>query len=155
MGCRYREKHSDPNRPNKHNGYLRNLYRNSREGKIAGVCAGFADYFDVPYWVARLVFISLVIFTFQFALIGYVIAIFMMKKRDSRQYKSYSESRHWEKSNRDHSEARAKVFNYTKPVSSRLQDIRERLRRLDEQVGAMEGYVTSKKYQTAKDISDL
>ncbi len=150
MGCKYREKHSDPNRPNKHNGYQRNLYRNAREGKIAGVCAGFADYFDVPYWVARLVFISLVIFTFQLALIGYVIAIFMMKKRDDQQYRSYSE-----KSNSSYSEAKAKVFNYSKPVSSRLQDIRDRLRRLDEQVGAMEGYVTSKRYQTTNDINDL
>ncbi len=28
-------------------GWGRNLYRNTREGKIAGVCAGFADYFDI------------------------------------------------------------------------------------------------------------
>jgi phage shock protein C len=76
MKCSY--KHRDPKGPNKANGYHRNLYRNSPKGKVAGVCAGFSDYFDVPTWVARLVFVSLVIFTFQLALIGYVIAYFMM-----------------------------------------------------------------------------
>lgn len=150
MGCKYRQKHSDPNRPNKGNGYMRNLYRDTRRGKVAGVCAGFAEYFDVPCWVARLVFISLVIFTFQLALIGYVVAIFMMEKRENSSERVYSE-----KSNHSYSESKAKVFNYSKPVSGRLQDIRDRLRRLDEQVGAMEGYVTSKKYQTTNDINDL
>ena len=154
MRCKHRNKHADPNRPNKQNGYMRNLYRNTREGKVAGVCAGFAQYFDVPNWVARLVFISLVIFTFQLALIAYVVAIFMMAKREDI-HEGIGERGYSEKSNTRYSGSKSKVFNYSKPVSSRLQDIRDRLRRLDEQVGAMEGYVTSKKYQTTNDINDL
>lgn len=150
MKCKYRSKYSDPNRPSKENGYHRNLYRNGREAKVAGVCAGFADYFEVPYWVARLVFFSLVIFTFQIALIGYVVAIFMIAKREQPSADKYADKR-----TDGYCESKAKVFDYKKPVSSRLQDIRDRLRRLDEQVGSMEGYVTSKKYQTRNEINDL
>ncbi len=139
MKCNY--KANDPNSPNKANGYQRNLYRNTRSKKIAGVCAGFADYFDVPVWVARLVFISLVIFTFQLALIAYVVAVFAIAKRPEHSTV---------KANSQH-----KVFTYHQPVSSRLKEIRDRLRRLDEKVGSMEAYVTSKKYQTANDINNL
>ena len=144
---RCNRKNRDPNGPNKANGYHRNLYRNTREGKIAGVCAGFADAFDIPIWLARLIFISLVIFTFQFALIGYVVAIFMLAKRQPRTAESWDNDSDGDSANR--------VFNYHKPASSRLQDIRDRLRRLDQSVGAMEGYVTSKKYHTNNQINDL
>ncbi|OUS21589.1 hypothetical protein A9R01_17755 ['Osedax' symbiont bacterium Rs2_46_30_T18] len=140
---RCNRKKRDPNGPNKANGYKRNLYRNTRDGKIAGVCAGFADSFEIPVWVARLIFISLVIFTFQIALIGYVVAIFMLAKRQPRTADDWGH------------DSSNKVFNYHKPASSRLQDIRDRLRRLDEQVGSMEGYVTSKKYHTNNQINDL
>lgn len=127
----------------KSNGYLRNLYRNDRKGKIAGVCAGFADYFDVPVWVARLVFISLVIFTFQMALIAYVAAIFLMDKRSEAARDS------------NVTDAPPRMFNYHQPVGSRLQSIRDRLQQLDEKVGTMEGYVTSKKYQTNRQFNEL
>ena len=41
-------------RSRKSSGWGMNLYRNTREGKIAGVAAGLADYFDVAPWVVRL-----------------------------------------------------------------------------------------------------
>ena len=31
-----------------------NLYRNTRDSKVAGVCAGLADHWDVAHWVVRL-----------------------------------------------------------------------------------------------------
>ena len=101
-----------------------------------------SDYFDVPNWVARLVCISLVIFTFQIAIIGYIAAIFLLDKRS------------------DHEEERLisgnrKVFNYNKPASTRLKEIRERLARLNKQVQTMESYVTSKQYQTRNELNDL
>ncbi len=136
-------KNRDPNGSNKANGYHRNLYRNTDKGKIGGVCAGFADYFDLPTWLARLIFISLVIFTFQLALIAYVVAIFMIDNRPEQLTTKAS------------STGENKVFNYSQPVSSRLQEIRDRLRRLDKKVGSMEGYVTSRKYRTTNEINDL
>ncbi|MEH6444314.1 MAG: envelope stress response membrane protein PspC [Oceanospirillaceae bacterium] len=151
MSCRNRNK--DPNRPKKENGYQRNLYRNSRDGKIAGVCAGFADYFDVPIWVARLVCISLVIFTFQFGIIAYIVAIFMIAKREETTTTSRADD--YRSANTQHQSRSNKVFNYSKSASNRLQDIRDRLRKLDEKIGSMEGYVTSKRYRTTTEINDL
>ena len=91
------------------------------------------------------------IFTFQFALIGYVVAIFMLAKRQPRTAESWDN----DSDGASASDSANRVFNYHKPASSRLQDIRDRLRRLDQQVGSMEGYVTSKKYHTNNQINDL
>ncbi|MFT5707549.1 MAG: phage shock protein C [Oceanospirillaceae bacterium] len=151
MSCTNRNK--DPNRPKKENGYQRNLYRNTRDGKIAGVCAGFADYFDVPIWVARLVCISLVIFTFQFGIIAYIVAVFMIAKREKTATTSRADD--YRSANTQYQSRSNKVFNYSKSASNRLQDIRDRLRKLDEKIGSMEGYVTSKRYRTTTEINDL
>jgi len=40
----------------------RNLYRDPQRGKIAGVCAGLAEYFGVETWIVRLLAISGLIF---------------------------------------------------------------------------------------------
>ncbi len=36
---------------------MRKLYRNTREGKLFGVCAGLADHFDVDPVLFRMLFI--------------------------------------------------------------------------------------------------
>ena len=52
----YRDKYTR----NRHNfssrkraGWGMNIYRNTREGKIAGVAAGLADYWDIAPWVCQ------------------------------------------------------------------------------------------------------
>ncbi len=36
---------------------MKRLYRNTNEAKIAGVCAGIANYFDIDPVIIRLIFI--------------------------------------------------------------------------------------------------
>ena len=36
---------------------MKRLYRNTKEAKIAGVCAGLANYFDIDPVIIRLLFI--------------------------------------------------------------------------------------------------
>ena len=56
------------------------LMRSSRDSKIAGVCGGFAEYFDADPTVVRLVWVLLVIFPFPFvpAFLGYLAAWIVM-----------------------------------------------------------------------------
>ncbi len=46
--------------------------------KIAGVCAGFAEYFDFDVSIVRLIWVLLAIFGFPFGIIAYVIAWVVM-----------------------------------------------------------------------------
>jgi phage shock protein C len=58
------------------------LMRSVTDVKIAGVCAGVADYFDVDPTVVRLIWVLLVIFPVPFvpAFLGYLIAWMIMPK---------------------------------------------------------------------------
>lgn len=58
------------------------LYRNIKEGKFAGVCAGIADYTEIDVTMIRLVAFLLILFTGIFpGLIAYIGAAMIMPKR--------------------------------------------------------------------------
>ena len=72
-------------RSRKRSGWGMNLYRNTRDGKIAGVCAGLADHWDVAHWVVRLMWIFLAICgAFPIAFWGYIAGWVLMAPRGTR-----------------------------------------------------------------------
>ena len=56
----------------------RNLYRDPQKGKIAGVCAGLADYFGVETWIVRLLAITGLIFAGFITFTAYIAAWFKL-----------------------------------------------------------------------------
>jgi phage shock protein C len=60
----------------------RPLRRIMRDKKIAGVCAGFAEYFDMDVTLMRIIFLVLLVTPPGVGLIGYIIAWVAMP-RDS------------------------------------------------------------------------
>ncbi len=60
----------------------RPLRRIMRDKKIAGVCAGFADYFEMDVTLMRIIFLVLLVTPPGVGLIGYIIAWIAMP-RDS------------------------------------------------------------------------
>ncbi len=56
------------------------LYKNSKEGKIFGVCAGIAEYFDIDVTLVRLITIVLV-FGAGSGLVAYIIAAIVMPEK--------------------------------------------------------------------------
>ncbi len=136
------------NSANKANGYNRDLYRNPKRGLLAGICAGLADYFNIPIWVARLIAISLFIFVTQLFVIAYIAGIFLLAKRPAQRTYGHEQTEQQTKQDRN-------PFNYQKPAGQRLRAIHERLQALDKKLRKMEGYVTSKRYQFNREINDL
>lgn len=59
-------------------GYKR-LMRSVTDSKIAGVCGGFAEYFEMDSTIVRIVWVLLAIFPVPFsAVLGYIIAWLVM-----------------------------------------------------------------------------
>jgi phage shock protein PspC (stress-responsive transcriptional regulator) len=54
------------------------LYRLPEQGKIAGVAAGFADYFDMDVTLMRLLFVAAVLLSGGTVIIVYIIFAFVM-----------------------------------------------------------------------------
>ena len=103
-------------------------------GKIAGVCAGFANMTGIDVTIVRvgLVLLTLTI-AFPWSLIAYGVAAFAgQQKRGGRYASSLSTSR-----------------------SHSREETRERVRNLDLRMQAIETYVTSSNSQLAREIEEL
>lgn len=145
-------------------GWGMNIYRNTRDGKVGGVAAGLADYWDVAPWVVRLGFVGAFLFTGTLAFWLYIGGWVLMAPRPSRQavYGSSSDELEYEDIDVDmeyderHQDYRPrKVFRYSEDSSVRLKRARERLDAALRRVEDMESYVTSRQYDLNKEFSKL
>ena len=58
----------------------RRLYRDTENGKIFGVCSGFADYFDVDVTLIRVIWLILILFAGTGLIAYFIIAIVVEPK---------------------------------------------------------------------------
>jgi phage shock protein C len=145
-------------------GWGLNLYRNAREGKIAGVAAGLADHWDIAHWVVRLMWIGAFLFTGTLALWLYLGAWLLMARRPSRtdadgrvsdelEYEEVPVDMEYDERHQDYRPR--KVFRYSDSSSVRLRRARERLDAALSRVESMESYVTSRQYELNREFSRL
>jgi phage shock protein C len=151
-------------RSRKSAGWGMNLYRNTREGKIAGVAAGLADHWDIAPWVVRLMWVGAFLFTGTLALWAYIGAWILMAPRPTRraadgsyrdepEYEEVEVEMEYDEKHQDYRPR--KVFRYSDSSSVRLQRARERLDSALRRVEDMESYVTSRQYELNKEFSRL
>ncbi len=124
--------------PNRHR-----LYRNVRAGKVAGVCAGVADYFGWRVGTTRVAAILLTIFFFPVPVFIYAAAAFFMPPGEpiATRYEDPAEERFWR--------------NYSEKPKMTFSELRHRFRALDARVADMERAVTSTDYSLRKEFRDL
>ncbi len=146
-------------------GWGMNLYRNTREGKIAGVAAGLADHWDVAHWVVRLLWVGAFLFTGTLALWAYIGAWILLAPRPARRA-SDRDHHYRQEDTREpevemeydeelHDYRPRKVFRYSDSAAVRLQRARDRLDAALRRTEDMESYVTSRQYNLNKEFSQL
>lgn len=158
----FRRKHRDYRR-RRANGWGMGLYRNTRDGKIAGVCAGLADHWQVEHWVVRLLAVVLFLFTGTLAFWAYLAGwILLAPRRRAEDYERWEEPDEeleevveMEYDEYVHEYRPRRMFRYSDSPSERLQRARERLDAALRRVEDMESYVTSRQYQLNKKFSEL
>lgn len=145
------------------------LYRNPNRGKIAGVCAGIADYFGWETWLVRILVVSGVLFGMPFLILGYVAAWFILDKtpKNSAKFQQTSKQRHGQGynsfSSRDSSQEgmnesikiKARVWQSGEPPKQAFHDIRRKFGLLEKQLQKIEQYVTSSEFTVAREINKL
>lgn len=124
--------------PNRHR-----MYRNRRDGKIAGVCAGVADYFGWRTKYVRVAAILATVFFFPVPIFLYAAAAFFMPPGDpiATRYEDPEEERFWR--------------NYSMKPKVTYSELRHRFRALDARIADMERAVTSSDYALRKEFRDL
>ncbi|WP_036953770.1 envelope stress response membrane protein PspC [Pseudoalteromonas sp. A2] len=129
----------------------RELFRDPQRGKIAGVCAGLSDYFNMELWLVRIIFVSAVLLTGgPLFVVAYIAAWFILdKKQPSAVNKTQSPY------GGDPLEVKFKVWQKGEPPRRALQDLKERLTRVDSRLQNMERYVTSSEFTVSREINKL
>ena len=143
-------------------GWGMNLYRNTRDKYIAGVCAGLADHWGLEHWVVRIMAVAIFLFTGSLAMWAYVAGWILMAPRretddvpiddidgDAYEYVEMEYDEH------QHGYRPRKIFRYSDSPSVRLQRARERLDGALRRVEDMETYVTSRQYNLNREFSQL
>jgi phage shock protein C len=129
----------------------RELLRDPQRGKIAGVCAGLSDYFNMELWLVRIIFVSAVLLTGgPLFVVAYIAAWFILDKKDPTTTQS-SRSPNTD----DPLEVKFKVWQKGEPPRRALQDLKERLARVDARLQDIERYVTSSEFTVNREINKL
>lgn len=155
----------------KRHGWGMGLYRNRRDGKICGVAAGLADYWDVAGWVVRLMFVGAFIFTGSLAIWAYLAGCLLLsprpEERSRRERRRAAAVGGSEPANEEaygpeleydehiHDFRPRRMFRYTESAGVRLARARERLDAAARRVEAMESYVTSRRFNLNREFSRL
>ena len=145
------------------------LQRDTENGKIAGVCAGFADYFGIETWLIRIATVAATLLLAGPLLpVFYIAAWFILDKKPVERgfsahhevHSSVSQSKgkgwHNETTDLDKKIAvKAKVWQAGEPPRQAFYDIKQQFSRIENRLRKVETYVTSSEYQLNREINKL
>jgi phage shock protein C len=119
------------------------FYRDKRNGKWMGVCAGIADYTGVDVTLIRIGFVLATVLGGSFAVVAaYMIAGWLspIKPRELA-YESKEEAKFWQ--------------GVRASPARTVRDVRSRFRDIDRRLADVETYVTSSNGRLAREIEQL
>ncbi|WP_299494206.1 envelope stress response membrane protein PspC [uncultured Shewanella sp.] len=123
------------------------LYRIPTLGKIAGVCAGVADYFNIEVWLVRVVAASM------FLLGGYgivfIIYVLLWMILDIKPLAAKTGAEHQDV------EIKKTVWRPGEPAQTVLQDVDAQFKSLEWRLQRMERHVTSDNFDLKNQINNL
>lgn len=136
----------------------KDLFRDPERGKIAGVCAGIAEYFGWELWLVRIIVVSGVLLSGSFFLVAYVAAWFILDKKQNVLAKSQAgnwQPAHQGVTTEEAVEVKAKVWQAGEPPRQAFYDINKRFSNMETRLRKMETYVTSSEFQLSREINRL
>jgi phage shock protein C len=148
------------------------LHRDPSKGKIAGVCAGIAEYFGMEIWLVRILTLTgFFLLAPPFFFVGYIAAWFVLEKKPrgsspkSRNDELASRSQHnkvhskgWHNVSEQESDkvmVKSKVWQAGEPPKQAFIDIKQRFTKNENRLRKMETYVTSSEFQLNRELSKL
>lgn len=125
----------------------RTLYRIPQSGKIAGVCAGIADYFNFETWLVRVLAAS--IFLLGGSGIVLVIYVLLWMILDIKPGTEKNKSAHKD------IEVKKKIWQAGEPAKMALRDVNSQFRSLEIRLQKLERHVTSDSFDLKQEINNL
>ena len=118
------------------------FYRDKRNGKWLGVCAGIADYTGLDVTLIRIGLVVLTVLGQGMTVIAYLVAAWMAPTKPSElAYETPEQTKFWQ--------------GVRASPARTVRDVRSRFRDIDRRLADVETYVTSSNTQLAREIERL
>lgn len=136
------------------------LFRDPVKGKIAGVCAGLAQYFGWEAWLVRILVVSGVLLGMGWFVILYIAGWFILDKKPSKYSpsqlaKSFKEKLHEEEIVSESIKVKHRIWQAGEPPKQAFRDITLKFKSLEAELRKMERYVTSPEFTISREINKL
>ena len=123
------------------------LYRDPKNAKLGGICAGIAEYFGTEIWVIRLLVISAFLFSAGFfVVLAYVIAYFMLDE--------IPEQRKWQQGFYQKHNVKQKSWQAGQSAEQILENVSTELYKMEKDIEHLEAYVTSFSYKMNREFTN-
>ncbi len=126
----------------------RELYRDTVNGKIGGVCSGLANYFNLEVWVVRILVISAGLLGGGFLIVLAYVALMLMLEKQPYQYEQNMRSQ------REHT-LKSKPWEQGQTANDLLQTLEADLSKVDKRIRNMEAYITSETFKVNREFNKL
>lgn len=117
------------------------FYRNKQDGKIAGVCAGIADYTGIDVVFVRVFTVVMFFASSGIILPAYILLALFSDRKPIDLYRDNNEEKFWQGVRRS-------------PKNS-ARDVKSKLRDIDRRLADVEHFYTSENRQLADEIERL
>jgi phage shock protein C len=117
------------------------FYRDPRQGKLMGVCAGVAEYFGCNVTLIRILVIIALFWFGALTLVAYLILGFLFPTKPDTLH--------------DWDTGEEYLPSVGRSAGGTFRDVRHRCRALDMKLQHMEGYVTSSRHDLDRQFRDL
>ncbi len=126
----------------------KSLYKDPENGKLAGVCAGIAQYFEMETWLVRILVVSAALLGFGFfVLVAYIaLALMLEKKPMAFKQKDAPEFVH---------KVKSKPWQSGGTPSQLIHTLEREFSDLESSIQNMEAYVTSDTFKVNREFKSL
>jgi len=141
----------------------RELLRDDRNGKVAGICAGLADYFGWELWLIRIVLVASVLMGFGgFLVVLYIAGWFVLEKKSVAERRNANQP--YSASNEQYQaptvvdkpvELKTRVWQRGESPRQALIHLNQQFDHIEQRIRHIESHVTSNKFQLDREISRL
>ncbi len=121
------------------------LYRNKQKARLAGVCAGIADYFELETWLVRIIVFCLALFNPGLFLILYVAAWLLLDQAPAQA----------EVIDHETVKVKSQVWQRGESAHDVLQSVDAKLRQVERRVESVEHCLTDEAFKVHREFSKL
>lgn len=123
----------------------RTLMRDKAKGKIAGVCAGIADYYNIEVWLVRIIAVTALIFSSSFVTVIYIALWFILDEKPAEHAALQT----------SHIGVKTKVWEAGEAPTRAFLEIQQEFKDLEHALQQMERYVTSNSFKLDRELKQL